>query len=50
MLWVPAAVITAWRMNWEGMKKIAYGAIGFALGIERILLALGEPAVELKPG
>lgn len=30
-----------------GNPKISYGAIGFALGIERILLALGETAVPL---
>ncbi len=30
-----------------GNPKIAYGAVGFALGIERILLALGETAVPL---
>ena len=28
-----------------GNQKIAYGAVGFALGIERILLALGETSV-----
>jgi len=31
-----------------GNPKIAYGAVGFALGIERILLALGDPAVGLS--
>jgi histidyl-tRNA synthetase len=30
-----------------GDTKVTYGAVGFALGIERILLAVGEPAIEL---
>jgi histidyl-tRNA synthetase len=29
-----------------GNPKIDYGAIGFALGIERILLAVGEPTIQ----
>ncbi len=31
-----------------GNAKIDYGAVGFALGIERILLALGEPVIQLN--
>lgn len=31
-----------------GNPKVSYGAVGFALGIERILLAVGEPQIPLN--